>query len=202
MKKMGIIMILLISLSLVSYVLAETQIDPKKVHFYMYGAKTCPHCKKMKDEIPKQFGDGSLTYYEVVGNDENGALFSELYRLTGISGVPAIGIAYEGHLKAVIEGEFNISATTDIIKTSEENGGLILFTGGKAYLIKNQTHIRMLEMIFIEHKSAISTTSSPESTTPTSTSSASTGSAASDGVCGPGLIVGIALVPLFFRRER
>lgn len=194
MKKMSIALMLLISLSLLSYVLAETQIDPKKVHFYMYGAKTCPHCKKMKEEIPGQFGNDSLTYYELIGNDENEALFSELYQLTGISGVPAIGIAYDGHLKAVIEGEFNVSATADIIKTSEENGGLILFTGGKAYIIKNQTHIKMLETIFIEHTSALSTTPTP-STTSTTTS-------APNGVCGPGLIVGIALVPLFLRRKR
>ncbi|AIF70183.1 hypothetical protein PAP_09015 [Palaeococcus pacificus DY20341] len=191
MRKAALFIVFLFLASAVSLVLADTQIDKSKVHFYMYGTKTCPHCKKMKEEIPKQFGEQSLTYYELIDNEENGALFSEVYQLTGISGVPAIGIAYDNKLYAIIEGEFNVSATTEIIKTAQENNGLILFVGGKAYILKNETHIEMLEKLFIEHKSALN-----------ETQTSSTQSPSKEGICGPGLIFAFALVPLLFKRRR
>ncbi len=207
MKKIGVLLALFFVMSLLSYAVAESQIDPSKVHFYMYGASSCPHCRRMKEEIPKIFGKNSLTYYELVGNEENSKLFSELYQLTGISGVPAIGIAYEGKLYAVIEGEFNVSATPMIIKDAQKNGGLILVVGGKAYLIKNQTHIQKLQTLFIEHKSVFKTSSSTTnsaSTTSSETASSSTPTSTTSGrkTCGPALMVLLAPLPLLLKRRR
>lgn len=210
MKKIGVMLALLFALSFISYAIAESQIDSSKVHFYMYGASYCPHCRKMKEEIPKLFGKDSLTYYELVGNEENSKLFSELYQLTGISGVPAIGIAYKGKLYAVIEGEFNVSATPLIIQDAQKNGGLILVVGGKAYLIKNQTHIQKLQTLFIEHKSVFeapsTNSSSPQSSTATENSSTapSASSTTSSGrkTCGPALILLLAPLPLLLRKRR
>ncbi|GAB6102112.1 hypothetical protein JCM16138_13350 [Thermococcus atlanticus] len=205
MKKIGVLLALLFALSFVSYAVAETQIDTSKIHFYMYGASSCPHCRRMKAEIPEVFGKDSLTYYELVGNEENSKLFNELYQLTGISGVPAIGIAYKGKLYAVIEGEFNVSATPLIIQDAQKNGGLILVVGGKAYLIKNQTHIQKLQTLFIEHKSVFespgtntnSNSSAPQSSTATGSTTSSGGK-----TCGPALILLLAPLPLLLRKRR
>ncbi|WP_048150379.1 glutaredoxin domain-containing protein [Palaeococcus ferrophilus] len=212
MRKLYGLVILLIVLSTLSHALAQGEIDPKKVHFYMYGAATCPHCKKMKEEIPKAFGADSLTYYELVNNDENSALFGEIYRLTGISGVPAIGIAYDGKLYAIIEGEFNVSATPEIIKEAQERNGMFLVTGGKVYLIpRNETEgaqtIAKLETLFIEHRSATgttgtspTTTSNTETTETTSTALPTTTGTNENKTCGPAFIGLLALLPLLMRR--
>lgn len=217
LKKKGLLVALFFVLSIVSYAVAESQIDTGKIHFYMYGMKTCPHCRRMKEEIPKVFGKDSLTYYELVGNEENNKLFGELYQLTGIRGVPAIGITYNGTLYAVIEGEFNVSAAPLIIKDAQKNGGLILVVGGKAYLIKNQTHIRMLETIFIKHQSvfgqstsstsshhtsATSTSISASSSSITSSSATSSTTQSKKKVCGPALLLLLTSLPLIFRKKR
>ena len=133
-------------------VINGTKIYLNQIHFYMYGLKTCPHCKRMKEEIPKAYGNDSLTYYELLNNDTNMKLFNAQYSYTGISGVPAIAIAYGGNLTALIEGEYNVSATPNIIYASMKNRAVILFVGGKAYLLKNQTVINTLKAIYIEHR--------------------------------------------------
>ncbi|GEM_PF-1730150 len=227
MKKKGLLMVLFLFfiLSIVSYAVAESQIDTSKIHFYIYGMKTCPHCHRMKEEIPKIYGKNSLTYYELVGNDENNKLFGELYQLTGIRGVPVIAIAYNGTLYAVIEGEFNVSAAPLIIKEAQKNGGLILVVGGKAYLIKNQTHIQMLETIFIKHNSVFKqststsssssststsiSTNSPHTSTRSSTSGSTTSNSAASSiaqskknVCGPALFLLLTPFPLILRKKR
>ncbi|ASJ06928.1 glutaredoxin [Thermococcus pacificus] len=133
-------------------VINGTKIYLNQIHFYMYGLKTCPHCRAMKEEIPKVYGNDSLTYYELMNNETNMKLFETQYTYTGISGVPAIAIAYGGNLTAIIEGEYNVSATPKIIYTSMENRAVVLFVGGKAYLLKNQTIISTLKAIYIEHR--------------------------------------------------
>lgn len=199
-KKLYIVLAFLVISSVLGHAVAESGIDPNKVHFYMYGAATCPHCKRMKEEIPKAFGDGSLTYYELVNNNENSALFSEIYQLTGISGVPAIGIAYDGKLYAIIEGEFNVSATPEIIREAQEKNGMFLVVGGKVYLVpRNETEgsqtIAKLETIFIEHRSALETV---DTTTPSPTTSSNSSNI---GTCGPAFIGVFALLPLLWRRH-
>ena len=195
MKKTVLLVVGMLLLSTISYALAESQIDPTKVHFYMYGSKFCPHCRKMKEEIPKAYGEDSLTYYELVDNEGNQALFSAQYQYTGIAGVPAIGIAYDGKLVAIVEGEYNVSATPEIIKAAMDNGGLILVTGGKAYLIRNETIIQKLQAIYVEHRNpdetSTTTTTSPSSTTPDG-----------GGVCGPGIIVALAVLPVLLWKRR
>ncbi|MCD6372786.1 MAG: glutaredoxin, partial [Thermococcus sp.] len=87
MKKIAMLLGVLIATSLLSPALGAS-IDPDKIHFYMYGMKTCPHCHHMREEIPKVYGNDSLTYYEIVGNEENRKLFEAMYQYTGITGVP------------------------------------------------------------------------------------------------------------------
>ncbi|NJE60913.1 glutaredoxin domain-containing protein [Thermococcus sp. 21S7] len=134
-----------------------TKIYFNEIHFYMYGMKTCPHCHKMREEIPATYGDGSLTYYELVNNEENTKLFQEVYQTTGIQGVPAIAITYNGTLYAVLEGEFNVTATPEIIYAAMEHNGVLLFVGGNAYILPRDKGdsvkvIDKLYALFVEHK--------------------------------------------------
>ncbi|QDA31159.1 glutaredoxin [Thermococcus indicus] len=134
-----------------------TKIYLDEIHFYMYGMQTCPHCHKMREEIPKAYGNDSLTYYELVNNEENANLFQRIYQLTGIQGVPAIAITYNGTLYAVLEGEFNVTAVPKIIYTGMENNGVILAVGGKVYLLprdkdNSEEVINELYELFVEHR--------------------------------------------------
>ncbi|ASJ10840.1 hypothetical protein A3L12_05755 [Thermococcus sp. P6] len=187
MKRMALLFTALLMLSTVSYALAEAGVDPNRIHFYMYGMATCPHCKRMKEEIPEIYGENSLTYYELLNNDENERLFSAQYNYTGIAGVPAIGIAYDGKLVAIVEGEYNVSATPDIVRTALENNGLLLFVGGKAYIIKNETVTRKLQEIYVEHRLP---------------GEDGTKTPGNGGTCGPGTMVALALLPVFLRKRR
>lgn len=223
MKKVfGIIGILLV-LSLTIPRTAGLEIDPEKIHFYMYGMKTCPHCQKMKEEIPKIYGEDSLTYYELVGNDENGKLFQILYQNTGISGVPAIAIVYNGTLYAVIEGEFKVNATPQIIEEAMKAKGVLLVVGGKVWLLpSNDTKAmelaNILYSLFVEHKAPeTSSSSTPQdtSTTTTKTTSPSTTSSSNPpesstgspqgnegSICGPGIMLLVPIAVLGLRRRR
>ena len=132
------------------------KIYPSLIHFYMYGMKTCPHCRHMHQLIPQEFGKDSLTYYELVNNKTNQKLFSQLAQLTGITGVPAIAITYNGTLYAVIEGEFNVSSTFEILATAMKNNGTFLFVG-KTYLLphndkKSRILINALYRLFVKHE--------------------------------------------------
>ncbi|AIU70335.1 glutaredoxin [Thermococcus eurythermalis] len=133
-----------------------TKIYLDKVHFYMYGAKTCPHCRNMKEKIPAKYGEEAFTYYELVNNQTNMELFNQLAQLTGITGVPAIAIAYNGTLYAVIEGEFDVEKAPEIIATAMENNGVFLIVG-KVYLLprdepKWKLVIDALHTLFVEHE--------------------------------------------------
>lgn len=133
-----------------------TKIYLDKVHFYMYGAKTCPHCRNMKEKIPAKYGEESFTYYELVNNQTNMELFNQLAQLTGITGVPAIAIAYNGTLYAVIEGEFDVEKAPEIIATAMENNGVFLIVG-ETYLLprdgpKAKLVIDALYTLFVEHE--------------------------------------------------
>lgn len=133
-----------------------TKIYLDKVHFYMYGAKTCPHCRNMKEKIPAEYGEEAFTYYELVNNQTNMELFNQLAQLTGITGVPAIAITYDGTLYAVIEGEFDVEKTPEIIATAMENNGVFLIVG-KVYLLprdepKWKSVIDALHTLFVEHE--------------------------------------------------
>ena len=134
-----------------------TRVYLNEIHFYMYGMKTCPHCRHMHEWIPQEYGEKALTYYELVDNQTNMMLFNELAQLTGITGVPAIAITYNGTLYAVIEGEFNVTATPQIIATAIKNDGVLLLTG-KTYLLsykdpKAKLVINALYTIFVKHQS-------------------------------------------------
>ena len=132
-----------------------TRIYLNEIHFYMYGMKTCPHCRHMHEWIPKEYGKGALTYYELVNDETNGELSRQLAQLTGITGVPAIAITYNGTLYAVIEGEFNVTATPEILAAAIKNDGMLLLTG-KTYLLsykdpKAKLIIEALYTIFVKH---------------------------------------------------
>lgn len=174
--------------------------DESKVHFYMYGMSTCPHCRRMKQLIPEAYGMDRFTYYELNGNQHNGRVFGNISRLTGITGVPAIGIVYDGQLVAVIEGEYNVSATPEIVRAAVENNGTLLFVGGRTYLLPhNSTEslnvVKKLYYLFVEagEPAQLTTSSSSESTSSTKGKS---------GICGPAAIVGLAVIPLLLRRRR
>lgn len=201
MKRIALLLLFLLTVSTLSYAAAETQIDSNKIHFYMYGMATCPHCQNMKKLIPEIYGPESLTYYELVNNEENQKLFGEQYKYTGIMGVPAIGVAYDGKLYAIIEGEFNVSATPKIIEAAMQEGGLILVVGGQAYLIKNQTVIEELQAIYVEHRlPGAESTEASSTTAATDTYGQESGD---DGkTCGPGIVVVLVLLPLLALRRR
>ncbi len=131
---------------------SQNQIDVSKLHFYMFGLATCPHCKKMKQLLPEAFGKNSLTYYELQGNDHNSNLFSELYSMLGVTGVPVIGIFYDNRLVAIVEGEIPEPSKNVpiIVETAIKEKG-VLFIADKTYLIPlNQTEtIKKLENIFM-----------------------------------------------------
>ncbi len=228
MKKIAILLGILIATSVLSPVFGATTIDPHKIHFYMYGMKTCPHCHRMREEIPKVYGNDSLTYYELVDNEENQKLFREQYQYTGIDGVPAIAITYNGTLYAVLEGEFNVSAVPQLIEEAMKSNGVLLFNGKWYIFPRNDTKameaINALYTIFVEHKmpespTTTSTTStqthtsttSPHTsptitTTPmptTSTSHTGTTSGQQNGkICGPALVVLLTALPLLWKRRR
>ncbi|USS41104.1 thioredoxin family protein [Thermococcus aggregans] len=124
-------------------------LDKAKFHFYMYGAATCPHCRKMKEEIPKFFGKDALTYYELQGNEHNMNMFEQLYQILGVTGVPVIGIFYDGKLYAIVNGEFPLEYADDLVEEAKKANG-VLFITDKTYLIpENKTEIiNKLEYIF------------------------------------------------------
>lgn len=167
----------------------EWEFNPSDVHFYMYGMSTCPHCRHMKEAIPATYGPERFTYYELNGNRHNDAIFQNISRLTGITGVPAIGIMYNGSLVAVIEGEFNVSATPEIVKAAIEHNGTLLFVGGRGYILPHNDSrainvVEELTKLFLEGQ--------PEGRTTTKVGK---------GICGPALVVAIAIVPLLLRKE-
>ncbi|WP_297520412.1 glutaredoxin [Thermococcus sp.] len=141
-----------------------TRIYLDEIHFYMYGLKTCPHCRHMHEWIPQEYGNSSLTYYELLNNETNDRLFEEISRLTGITGVPAIAITYNGTLMAIIEGEFNVTATPQIIHAAMTNNGTLLFVGGKGYIMphndpKAQRALKELYDLFVKHEMPVNATS-------------------------------------------
>ncbi|WP_457751976.1 thioredoxin fold domain-containing protein [Thermococcus sp.] len=224
MKKTAVLLSILLTTSLLSPVLGATTIDPSKIHFYMYGMATCPHCHRMREEIPKVYGNDSLTYYELVDNKENQQLFNALYKYTAITGVPAIAITYNGTLYAVLEGEFNVSAVPQIIQSAMKSNGVLLFNG-KWYIFprndtKAQEAIKALYTIFVEHKmpaetsTSTTTTTSTTSTTHTQTTTSTTSSTStpytppvtstsggSSGICGPAFIVLLAAIPAILFKK-
>ena len=167
----------------------EWEFNPSDVHFYMYGVSTCPHCRLMKEVIPTTYGPERFTYYELNGNKHNDAIFQNISRLTGITGVPVIGIVYKGSLVAVIEGEYDVSATPEIVKAAIEDNGTLLFVGGRSYILPHNDSgamriISELTNLFLEGQ--------PESRTTTR---------GERGICGPAFVVAIPLVPLLLRRK-
>ncbi|WP_297489308.1 CGP-CTERM sorting domain-containing protein [Thermococcus sp.] len=189
---------------------SDWKFDKSSVHFYMYGLATCPHCRHMKELIPAEYGYGSFTYYELLNNKHNDALFRNLSSLTGITGVPAIGIVYNGTLVAVIEGEYNVSATPEIVKAALKNNGTLLFVGGRTYILPhNSTEsmkvYRELYYIFVkagEPTTLTTSTSSSSTPSPSGGSSSAPSSSKNKGICGPAAVVGLAAVPLLLRRRR
>ena len=130
---------------------STSQIDTTKLHFYMFGQAACPHCRDMKELLPKIFGEDKFTYYELQGNEHNSQLFSELYNILGVTGVPVIGIFYDNHIVAIVEGEIPDPAKNvpRIVSVALEEGGVV-FISDKTYVIpSNQTEIiKKLENIF------------------------------------------------------
>ncbi|MDK2913634.1 MAG: hypothetical protein PWQ79_549, partial [Thermococcaceae archaeon] len=117
------------------------------------GAYWCPHCRNVKEGIKANFGEEALTYYEIEGVDHNKKRFTELYQLTGINGIPVTAIFYDGDLYAVIEGEFDVSKTGEIITEAKSQGGVVLVAGGKAYLLQRSSQeVEKLKEIFLSGK--------------------------------------------------
>ncbi|ASJ00535.1 glutaredoxin [Thermococcus gorgonarius] len=166
------------------------EFNESKVHFYMYGLSTCPHCRHMKQLIPEVYGSDKLTYYELNGNRHNMEVFENISHLTHITGVPAIGIVYDGQLVAVIEGEFNVSATPEIVKTAIDHNGTILIVGGVTYLIRHNTTegvklTNELYELFVRPTATTTTTSE-----------------GGGGLCGPAAIIGLSVIPILLRRRK
>jgi len=138
-----------------------TNIVPSKLHFYMYGEHTCPHCRDMLRWIPKIYGNKSLTFYDLVGSSYNRELFMELYRLIGVTGVPVIGVTYNGTLRAVINSEYNASATPSIVRSAINNDGVLIYIGKWYILYYNRNSSRILinalYKIFVDHKTVNTT---------------------------------------------
>ncbi|WP_167909468.1 CGP-CTERM sorting domain-containing protein [Thermococcus sp. Bubb.Bath] len=215
-------LVLIVSILLLSSAVASAEawkFDASKVHFYMYGVATCPHCQRMKKFIPEAYGYNKFTYYELIDNEHNDAIFRNISRLTGITGVPAIGITYNGTLAAVIEGEFNVSATPDIVKTAFKHNGTLLFVGGKTYILPwNNTNatkvINELKEYFLSGEPEVLTTTATEKTSTTTntgetnpvdtTSPAGSPSTSNNrnSICGPGLVVLATLIPVVIIRRR
>ncbi len=136
-------------------------IIPSKLHFYMYGEHTCPHCRDMLRWIPMIYGRDSLTFYDLIKNVSNRKMFSDLYRLLGVTGVPIIGVTYNGTLRAVINSEYNASATPSIVRSAIDNNGVLVYLG-KWYILyynRNSTRvlINALYKIFVDHESVNTT---------------------------------------------
>ncbi|AAL80848.1 thioredoxin [Pyrococcus furiosus DSM 3638] len=152
MKLKALFLLLALGSLIVPRIEAE-EFESSKVHFYMYGAYWCPHCRNVKESIKEHFGEETLTYYEIEGVEHNKNKFEELYLLTGISGIPATAIFYEGEIYAVIEGEFDVSKTWQIITEAKNQGGVILVTSGKAYILKwDSQEVQKLKEIFLSGK--------------------------------------------------
>ncbi len=187
--------VLIVFILLLGSVMASAgtwKFDASKVHFYQYGVSTCPHCQRMKKLIPETYGLDKFTYYELNGNQHNDKIFDNISRLTGITGVPAIGITYNGTLVAVIEGEFNVSATPEIVKLAFNHNGTLLFVGGKTYILPwNDTNATKV----IDKLKGYFLSGEPEVLTTTTSSN-------KNGICGPAAIIGLAIVPLLLRRRR
>ncbi|NJE76157.1 thioredoxin family protein [Thermococcus sp. ES12] len=170
--------------------LSLEEVDDSRLSFYVYGAYWCPSCKKVKEGILENFGSGSMVYYELEGNEHNRRLFSELHEMTGISGIPVTGIFHEEKLYAVIEGAFDVSKTEEIIVEAEHSDGVLLFMGGKAYLVKGEDAKRLEEIFLSGHSGGENAAQSPERTSSTPSNS----------VCGPGLLLLVPLAVLVKRR--
>lgn len=152
MKRRALLALLALGILIVPAVRAE-EFEPSKVHFYMYGAYWCPHCRNVKEGIKANFGEEALTYYEIEGVDHNKNRFAELYQLTGISGIPATAIFYDGDLYAVIEGEFDVSKTGEIITEAKNQGGVVLMVSRKPYILQRSNHeVGKLKEIFLSGK--------------------------------------------------
>jgi len=187
--------VLIVFILLLGSVMASAgtwRFDTSKVHFYMYGMSTCPHCRHMKQVIPATYGPDKFTYYELNGNQHNDRIFENISRLTGITGVPAIGITYNRALVAVIEGEFNVSATPKIVEAAFDHNGTILFVGGRTYILPwNNTNatkvINELKGYFLSGEPEVLTTTTSNN---------------KNSICGPAAIIGISVIPLLLRRRR
>ncbi|AEH24533.1 thioredoxin family protein [Pyrococcus yayanosii] len=150
MKELSILLIIILAVAALGC-LGETstpttsppklQLDKSKFHFYLYGMATCPHCQNMKRELPKFFGEDSLTYYELINNEHNTKIFMEFSKELGVRGVPLIGVFYDGKLYAIIEGEIDPSKIPEIVKEAMDREGIIVLSS-RAYLIPfNETDI-------------------------------------------------------------
>jgi len=152
MKRRALLALLALGILIVPAVRAE-EFEPSKVHFYMYGAYWCPHCRNVKEGIKANFGEEALTYYEIEGVDHNKNQFAELYQLTGISGIPATAIFYDGEIYAVIEGEFDVSKTGEIITEAKNQGGVVLMVSRKPYILQRSSQeVEKLKEIFLSGK--------------------------------------------------
>jgi glutaredoxin len=206
------VLLLLLTASVVASA-EQWKFDESKIHFYMYGVATCPHCQRMKKLIPETYGYDKFTYYELLNNDHNGEVFSKIARLIGITGVPTIGIVYNGTLVAIIEGEFNVSATPKIVMAAIENKGTILFVGGKTYILPwNNTNatkiIKELKGYFMsgEPTKLKTSTSKRKSTTTSSNITGSSEESSSTenktGICGPVTVVALSLLPTVAKAKK
>ncbi|EEB74387.1 CGP-CTERM sorting domain-containing protein [Thermococcus sp. AM4] len=192
-RAVALALLLLLSSALVPVSASNWKFDPSLVHFYMYGMKTCPHCRHMRELIPLTYGADKFTYYELVGNKHNDEVMNNISRLIGVTGVPVIGIVYNGSLVAVIEGEYNVSVTPQIVRDAiKHNGTLLLLASGNYILPHNDTKA----MKIVEKLQYLFTKAGEPEETPTTTSKEN------KKVCGPALIIAIAMVPLFLRRRR
>ena len=211
-RVVGLALLLLLSSVLFPVSASDWKFDPSLVHFYLYGAKTCPHCRHMKEVIPETYGADKFTYYELVGNRHNDEVLNNISRLIGVTGVPVIGITYNGTLVAVIEGEYKVSATPEIVETAlKNNGTLLLLASGNYILPHNNTKAReiveKLQYLFTKAGEPSETSTAPKKTHTTASEAPADGTHTTTNgndkrICGPALIIAIAMVPLFPRRRR
>lgn len=133
------------------------------IHFYIFGVSTCPHCQNLKSKIIEFYGSKSLTFYNLVTEEESkkyGNAFETLTKYTFSSGVPQVGIFENGHLKVIILGDFGtdenfkdrvnyyLITVNNLIQEYHQEYILIHSSKG-VYYVNNTKEIQTLTDVFL-----------------------------------------------------
>lgn len=166
--------ILMLAFALILLISLSEHVRANDVHFYLYGSCRCPHCAAMERMIPEEFGEESLTVYEVDPNcdnykEENLERFLEISNILGTGGgVPLIGVTIDGELKLVIYGEVSKDVLHALLNSTAPKK--LLFFNGQLYETTDEEIIKNLQNLFVGEK-APTTSTKPIETPNTSVAS-------------------------------